>query len=616
MKKNKLSSIISKYSISISTIGICIISVTILYFFYMNNMEYSNEYTMASLEKNANKIEKTNSKFAYILEGIKMTMEQTINNINKNDSLDKTNTLNFFKSIIDKQPEIRGCILVVNNSPNSPTDSDTTYWAPYIKKEGMDLHGIGNSFKKNSYFKTPMKKGHIYISNPFTVNKGKNWVYRISLPLKNKYKTFGVVGIDVYMKYVYKSIENVKMFNGNADIALLNNRGTYLWHNKNQELIGKKLDKDLDCTNPRLRVKKLQSGEIDKWTEGSLLNIGYPIKFSDKQTPWQIQIKVNNKYIFKDFIKALYWIIPIIIFFQFLLAFLIKKLINKHLKPVTTLTNISESLAKGDLTQTIDITSNNEIGTLAHSFNILIKKLRAFVNEVQNNSENVNTASHQLENSSEMLSSSTTEQASMSEEISSNMEEMASSVQANAEKSRWIKINNGTMLNLLEELNANAKIGGEKNKEVLTLTKLINEIAENIKILSLNAAVESARAGEHGKGFAVVASEIKRLSEKTSISVKNITEKINESNDISISTSNKLTQEVLPSIKKLANNINEIAISTEEQANNIEQANNAIQMFNENTQTNAASAEELTATSKELGNQASRLNRMVRVYKV
>ncbi len=610
--KNKLSKLIARYSVGFSIIGISIISIIILYFFLMNNIDYSKQYALASLEKNAHEIEKTNSKYCYFLDGVLGTIEQFIKDLDENKSLDKDKTTAFLKSILDKDPAIKASFLMVNTLKNSNNYTDSIYWTPYVDRTAIS--NMNKNFKNYSYFKYPTEKGVIYISNPFTVGNGKITIYRITLPIKVKDKIYGAMGIDVYMDYVYNSIKNVSMIDGRASIALINNRGTYLWHNHNQDLVDKKIS--LDCKDPELRLKRLKHADIDEWIQSDTVSLCFPIKFNENQAPWQLQSRVNIKYIFSDFITALCWIIPILIIFIITISFLIRRLINKHLKPITTLTNISEQLAQGDLTEDINIKSDNEIGTLAHSFNTLVIKLRSFVSEVQINTENVTIASHQLENSSDLLSTSSNEQAGMSEEISSNMEEMSSSVQTNAEKSRLIKNNNEHMMSQLENLNKKAQIGGEKSNEVLKLIHTINDIAENIKILSLNAAVESAKAGEHGKGFAVVAAEIKRLSENTSKSVDEITKKIKENVEISMDTTNTLTKELLPDIKTLADNINEIAFSTNEQANNIEQVNHAIQAFNENAQSNAASAEELSATSKNLGNQAERLNKMVKTYKI
>ncbi len=80
------------------------------------------------------------------------------------------------------------------------------------------------------------------------------------------------------------------------------------------------------------------------------------------------------------------------------------------------------------------------------------------------------------------------------------------------------------MLGKFKVLNEDAQKSAAMQNEIVELSGVINDIAQNIKILSLNAAVEAARAGEHGKGFAVVAREVQKLSENTTVSATKITE--------------------------------------------------------------------------------------------
>jgi methyl-accepting chemotaxis protein len=226
----------------------------------------------------------------------------------------------------------------------------------------------------------------------------------------------------------------------------------------------------------------------------------------------------------KVFISVAFWIIPTILLTILFFIFRMKYFIGKRIKPLIRLDKISAKIAEGDLTHDIDIKSDNEIGNLANSFSKMVEKLQFFVSEIQQGSSNITSASQQLGSSSQVLSSSTNEQSSTGEEIRSNMEEMSASVQQNADKSFQIKSSSQTMLGKFKVLNEDAQKSAAMQNEIVELSGVINDIAQNIKILSLNAAVEAARAGEHGKGFAVVAREVQKLSENTTVSATKITE--------------------------------------------------------------------------------------------
>jgi methyl-accepting chemotaxis protein len=620
--RKSLTKTIVNNSIGIFIISTLILLAVILYFFQKEIMYSSMIYGDLALENSALGIEHDNAEYNFMTENLRRTIAYQLASQEEN-GFSRHNIVKYMNDFLSQEKNLKGTFLVIHpefltkqNGKKKKkevfyTDSDGNF-SIYISKSGVN---ILEGFKEQDYYTAPEKSLKSFVTNPHFRKIGDQdyKVYSISYPIIVNGRFAGIIGCDVDMEAVYKQMEKISIYGGKSSVALLDNNGTYLTHNFQPELIGKNLKED--CLDPQVRMENLREGKMDHWFEGFVGAITNPIYFNGHQTPWQLQAKVNAQYVFSNVINAAYWIIPTIIFAILFFIFRMRVFIGHRIRPLIKLDNISSKIAEGDLIHKISIQADNEIGNLANSFTKMVEKLQLFVSEIQQGSENITTASQQLGASSQSLSTSTNEQASTGEEISSNMEEMTASVQQNADKSHQIKEASRFMLDRFNILSEDAQKATEMQREIAELSDLINDIAKNIKILSLNAAVEAARAGEHGKGFAVVAREVQKLSENTTNSATKITEKITTSSKMSLKTM-EFIKEILPQLASLNEDIEEINVSSQEQATNIEQVTNATQQFNESTQANAASAEELAGTAEELSNQAEILMELANQFKI
>ncbi len=240
----------------------------------------------------------------------------------------------------------------------------------------------------------------------------------------------------------------------------------------------------------------------------------------------------------------------IAIAFGILIANLISGQLNKVVK-------FAEAISGGDLTQSVDIETKEEIGTLSQALNkacgnvrILIseimasawdisaasEELSATVEEVSSKMETVNDSTEQISKGTQDLSATTEEVSASAEEISANSNELAktansasSSVGEIRKRALEIKERAAKELEIGNELyyekQANILKAIEEVKvvdDVKMMAESISSIAEQTNLLALNAAIEAARAGEQGRGFAVVAEEVRKLAEQSSQAVSNI----------------------------------------------------------------------------------------------
>jgi methyl-accepting chemotaxis protein len=284
-------------------------------------------------------------------------------------------------------------------------------------------------------------------------------------------------------------------------------------------------------------------------------------------------------------------VLVIAIVVSILLSLLIARIITT---PVHKAIDVIQKIADGDLTQTIDLTSKDEIGMLSQSVDTMRQKMGEAVGS------SVET--------SQVLSEAASEQAASLEETSSSLEEMASMIKSNADSTAKA---NGLMTGAKETIEkANASMSqltvsmkeiASASEQTQKIVKTIDEISFQTNLLALNAAVEAARAGEAGAGFAVVAEEVRNLALRAAEAAKNtsnlmgdIVGKIQAGEKL-VYTTNQDFVEMRTSSNKVVELMGGIASASQEQSQGIEQINTAILQMNQVTQQNAASAEELAS---------------------
>ena len=271
------------------------------------------------------------------------------------------------------------------------------------------------------------------------------------------------------------------------------------------------------------------------------------------------------------------------------------------------------AVAGGDLT--IRLNPQSERDALGNALSEMVVRLTQTIGEVKAGATALSAASAQVAATSQSLSAGTSEQAASVEETTSSLEEMSASITQNAENSRQTE-------QLAIKGSKDTEEGGRAVKDTVVAMRsiaekvsIIEEIAYQTNLLALNAAIEAARAGEHGRGFAVVATEVRKLAERSQSAAKEISGLAASSVTVA-ERSGQLLGELVPSIRKTADLVQEVTAASAEQASGVAQINRAMTQVDQVTQRNAAATEELASTAEEMAAQSEALQQLVSFFKI
>jgi methyl-accepting chemotaxis protein len=290
---------------------------------------------------------------------------------------------------------------------------------------------------------------------------------------------------------------------------------------------------------------------------------------------------------------------------------------------------VLEAMSRGDLTERITKDYPGTFGQLKDDANSTVEKLMAIIYQVKNSTEMITVSAKEIAGGNSDLSQRTEEQASNLEETASSMEELTATVKQNAENARHanqlsmsasdIAVKGGKAVGDVVQTMTSISASSRK---IIDIISVIENIAFQTNILALNAAVEAARAGEQGRGFAVVAAEVRSLAQRSAAAAKEIAALIDASVDKVDTGSRQADQagatmnEIVIAVKRVTDIMAEISAASNEQSAGIEQVNHAITQMDNVTQQNAALVEEAAAAAESMQEQAASLDEAMSAFKL
>jgi methyl-accepting chemotaxis protein len=273
-----------------------------------------------------------------------------------------------------------------------------------------------------------------------------------------------------------------------------------------------------------------------------------------------------------------------------------------------------QRVAGGDLTVDVQLREGDK-SSMLYSLQLMVIRLRSIMSDVRMTADSLASASEQVAASSEALSQNASEQAANVEETSASVEEISATVAQNTENAKVTD-------SMASQSAKDAVEGGEAvgqmvhaMRQIAQKISIIDDIAYQTNLLALNAAIEAARAGDHGKGFAVVAAEVRKLAERSQVAAQEIGGVASDSVTLA-ERAGQLLDQMVPSIRKTADLVQEITSASREQNTGLEQINLAVGQLAQTTQVNASASEELSSTSEEMSTQAVQLQEMIQFFRI